>query len=258
MKKILIVCLISVLTVLNLVGCKSKDSSNSLEKKDITEENSKKENKNNRDDDQNDESNSEDKKDNNIIDYLTDSSFDATAYVKSCLDLLTKGETKDYMKMTKRTKEQAEEDYQNNLNIMVESMGINNLSIQLQEDYAEFFKELYKKSKYNVKSSEKMNNRDGYTVTIEIEQITGLFDGLEEELLEKTQEFITDETSVEAASEIVFQAMLDLMNERLDKITYAAPKTVIVDVIADNKNTYSITNQGYADINEALISTNGL
>lgn len=186
--------------------------------------------------------------------------FDAANYVDSCLDLLTKGETKEYMKMTKRTEEQAKQDYQNNLDAMVESMGVTGISDKLQEDYKTFFKNLYSKSKYEVKSSKKMSGKDGYTVTVEIQQITGLFDGLQEELEEKSEEIASDAENLDLneAMELVFQLMLDLMNDRLDKITYSDPKSITVDVVADSDKVYSITDKGYEAINEALISIDGL
>jgi len=184
--------------------------------------------------------------------------FDAANYVDSCLDLLTKGETKEYTKMTKRTEDQAKQDYQNNLDAMVESMGVTGISDELQEDYKTFFKELYSKSKYNVKSSKKMSGKDGYTVTVEIEQITGLFEGLEDELTEKSAELASEELDINQLTEAVFQIMLDLMNDRLDKITYSDPKSITVDVVADSDKVYSITDEGYEAINEALISIDGL
>lgn len=184
--------------------------------------------------------------------------FDAANYVDSCLDLLTKGETKEYMKMTKRTEEQAKQDYQNNLDSMVTSMGVTGISDKLQEDYKTFFEELYSKSKYEVKSSKKMSGKDGYTVTVEIQQITGLFDGLQDELVEKSAELASEDLDVNQAMELVFQIMLDLMNDRLDNITYSDAKSITVDVVADSDKVYSITNKGYEAINDALISIEGL
>lgn len=184
--------------------------------------------------------------------------FDAANYVDSCLDLLTKGETKEYMKMTKRTEEQAKQDYQNNLDAMVESMGVTGISDKLQEDYKTFFKELYSKSKYEVKSSKKMSGKDGYTVTVEIQQITGLFDGLQDELVEKSAELASEDLDINQAMELVFQLMLDLMNDRLDDITYSDAKSITVDVVADSDKVYSITDKGYEAINDALISIEGL
>ena len=99
--------------------------------------------------------------------------FDAAAYVESCLDLLTKGETEQYMKMTGRSKEQAESDYESNIDAMMTEMDQFNLSDELSNSYRQLFKDVYAKAKYTVKDAEKMDDKDGYYVTVEIEQMTG-------------------------------------------------------------------------------------
>ena len=99
--------------------------------------------------------------------------FDAAGYVTACLDLLTKGETEQYMKLTDRTKEQAEQDYEDNIDSMMEGMGEVGLSDELTENYRTLYKDIYKKAKYTVTGAEKMKDKDGYTVTVEVEQMTG-------------------------------------------------------------------------------------
>lgn len=181
--------------------------------------------------------------------------FDAGKYVESCLDLLTKGETKDYVKMTKRSEEQAQQDYEDNINSMIETMGVEGLSADLEDGYKQLFKDIYAKSKYKVTGSEKMDGKDGYIVTVEVEQMTGLFNGLQEELMAEVETYMSGLTEMPSDEEInntVFQMMLDLMNARLDSITYNAPQTVTVEVIGED-NVYSITDKGYADLDAALL-----
>ena len=115
--------------------------------------------------------------------------FDAAAYVESCLDLLTKGETEQYMKMTGRSKEQAESDYESNIDAMMTEMDQFNLSDELSNSYRQLFKDVYAKAKYTVKDAEKMDDKDGYYVTVEIEQMTGLFNGIQEELMTEFTEW---------------------------------------------------------------------
>ena len=71
--------------------------------------------------------------------------FDAAGYVTACLDLLTQGETEQYMKLTDRTKEQAEQDYEDNIDSMMEGMGEVGLSDELTENYRTLYKDIYKK-----------------------------------------------------------------------------------------------------------------
>ena len=180
--------------------------------------------------------------------------FDAAAYVESCLDLLTKGETEQYMKMTGRSKEQAESDYESNIDAMMTEMDQFNLSDELSNSYRQLFKDVYAKAKYTVKDAEKMDDKDGYYVTVEIEQMTGLFNGIQEELMtEWANCFDADSYPTEDEMyEQMYQMMYDLMSARLDSITYNDPQEVVVEVIGED-NVYSISDGSMTELDEALL-----
>lgn len=183
--------------------------------------------------------------------------FDAAAYVESCLDLLTKGETEQYMKMTGRSKEQAESDYESNIDAMMTEMDQFNLSDELSNSYRQLFKDVYAKAKYTVKDAEKMDDKDGYYVTVEIEQMTGLFNGIQEELMTEFTEWANsfDSDTYPTEDEMyeqMYQMMYDLMSARLDSITYNDPQEVVVEVIGED-NVYSISDGSMTELDEALL-----
>lgn len=183
--------------------------------------------------------------------------FDAAAYVESCLDLLTKGETEQYMKMTGRSKEQAESDYESNIDAMMTEMDQFNLSDELSNSYRQLFKDVYAKAKYTVKDAEKMDDKDGYYVTVEIEQMTGLFNGIQEELMTEFTEWANsfDADTYPTEDEMyeqMYQMMYDLMSARLDSITYNDPQEVVVEVIGED-NVYSISDGSTTELDEALL-----
>ena len=183
--------------------------------------------------------------------------FDAAAYVESCLDLLTKGETEQYMKMTGRSKEQAESDYESNIDAMMTEMDQFNLSDELSNSYRQLFKDVYAKAKYTVKDAEKMDDKDGYYVTVEIEQMTGLFNGIQEELMTEFTEWANsfDADTYPTEDEMyeqMYQMMYDLMSARLDSITYNDPQEVVVEVIGEDK-VYRISDGRMTELDEALL-----
>ena len=183
--------------------------------------------------------------------------FDAAAYVESCLDLLTKGETEQYMKMTGRSKEQAESDYESNIDAMMTEMDQFNLSDELSNSYRQLFKDVYAKAKYTVKDAEKMDDKDGFYVTVEIEQMTGLFNGIQEELMTEFTEWANsfDSDTYPTEDEMyeqMYQMMYDLMSARLDSITYNDPQEVVVEVIGED-NVYSISDGSMTELDEALL-----
>ena len=186
--------------------------------------------------------------------------FDAAGYVTACLDLLTKGETEQYMKLTDRTKEQAEQDYEDNIDSMMDGMGEVGLSDELTENYRTLYKDIYKKAKYTVTGAEKMKDKDGYTVTVEVEQMTGLFDDLENEVTSRVMDEMANlspDTTEDELNELVFQTMYDVLQERVDAISYNDPQTVTVEVLGED-GVYSITDDGYTDLDDALIDTAGM
>ena len=183
--------------------------------------------------------------------------FDAAAYVESCLDLLTKGETEQYMKMTGRSKEQAESDYESNIDAMMTEMDQFNLSDELSNSYRQLFKDVYAKAKYTVKDAEKMDDKDGYYVTVEIEQMTGLFNGIQEELMTEFTEWANsfDADTYPTEDEMyeqMYQMTYDLMSARVDSITYNDPQEVVVEVIGED-NVYSISDGSMTELDEALL-----
>ena len=183
--------------------------------------------------------------------------FDAAAYVESCLDLLTKGETEQYMKMTGRSKEQAESDYESNIDAMMTEMDQFNLSDELSNSYRQLFKDVYAKAKYTVKDAEKMDDKDGYYVTVDIEQMTGLFNGIQEELMTEFTEWANsyDADTYPTEDEMyeqMYLMMYDLMSARLDSITYNDPQEVVVEVIGED-NVYSISDGSMTELDEALL-----
>lgn len=161
------------------------------------------------------------------------------------------------MKMTGRSKEQAESDYESNIDAMMTEMDQFNLSDELSNSYRQLFKDVYAKAKYTVKDAEKMDDKDGYYVTVEIEQMTGLFNGIQEELMTEFTEWANsfDADAYPTEDEMyeqMYQMMYDLMSARVDSITYNDPQEVVVEVIGED-NVYSISDGSMTELDEALL-----
>lgn len=187
--------------------------------------------------------------------------FDASAYVKSCLDLLTKGEIANYMEMTKRTKEEAEQDYTKNLDELMSGFEQLGLSGDLTSKYEEFFKTLLAKTKYTVLEAKEGDDKKNYKVDVEIEQLTGVFDGLQDELQDALLGAIEEGnlSSEEEMLEWVFEKMLEMLNSRLDSATYNEKQTVTVSVVYnETEKVYEIPDEDYNKLDSALIDISGL
>lgn len=191
-------------------------------------------------------------------------SFDASGYVKSFMDMLTKGEVEDYMKFTGQSQEEAKKDYNAMTEAMMEAVGGAGVSQEVQERFKDVYVKILAKSKYTVKDAVK-NDDGGYTVDVEIEPVTGLYDGLSEELQTEAAEYAAGlmssggEIDQTAITDWVFNLMLDKMEDRMDSLSYGDPRTITVEIEKDS-NTYKIKDEEEIGekIGMALIDTSTL
>ncbi len=190
--------------------------------------------------------------------------FDASGYVKSFMDMLTKGEVEEYMEFTGQSKDEAMEDYNAMTNAMMETVAKSGVSKETQERFKDVYVKILAKSKYTVKDAVEKDN-DGYSVDVVIEPITGLYDGLTEELQTEVTEYATQlvqsgkEYDQDELNEYAFTLMLDKMEERIDNLSYGEPQTITVEIEKED-GTYKIDDEEEvgAEIGRTLIDTSSL
>lgn len=91
--------------------------------------------------------------------------FDASAYVKSYLDALTKGEISEYAKITNTPEEDIINAYNEGIEAEINAINIYNLSEAQKNNFRTLFKDIYSKFQYDV--GEAIKNSDGsYTVPV--------------------------------------------------------------------------------------------
>ncbi|MDE7063386.1 MAG: hypothetical protein K2O73_09115, partial [Lachnospiraceae bacterium] len=78
------------------------------------------------------------------------------------------------------------------------------------------------------------------------------FNGLTDELATAFTEQATVDMSVDSSMNLMYQLMLDKLNERLANVGYKDAQTLEIEVVGGN-NTYEITAEGYALIDDALL-----
>lgn len=187
--------------------------------------------------------------------------FDASAYVKSCIDVVTRCEKEEYMKLTERTEEQAQKDYDDNMDNIMKEFETIGLSEELLAKYRDFYAELLAKTKYEVKEAKE--DGDNYIVDVEVEPIMGIFDGLQDELNAAAQayaeELLASGQSLDdaAANEWVYNTMYDMLVERMANLTYGEKQTVTMHVNLNDK-IYEIPEADYAALDAALIDLGDL
>ena len=191
-------------------------------------------------------------------------SADASAFVKSFMDMLTKGELEEYVKLSGQSEEEAKEEYDAITSSISQELASYGASEEVQNRYVEVHKAIWAKSKYEVGEAKKIKE-DEYEVPVTIEPITGLFDGLSEELEQEANEYgnqiAADGENADQINPVdwIFNALLDKIEERLDLIEYGDPQTITVKVEKEN-GVYEIedSEETGSRIGAALIDSTGL
>ncbi len=185
---------------------------------------------------------------------------DIISYVDATMDLFIKGEAEEYMKLTKSTEEEAAKIYNDYIDIWTNFLIADEISEELKENFREIFREVFAEARYQVKSSKKVKNERKYIVTIEVEKITGLFEGLKTEVGMKLRDWEYAQKkrpNDEEYDRVGYQILYECMRGRQKELTYYEPEEITIEV-AEEEGNYGIVNGGYRTIRDALISMEGL
>lgn len=194
--------------------------------------------------------------------------FDATNYVKAELDLLTRHDVDQYVELMGIDKETAEEIYADiiaDMEISSTILGDSDLPEELFAAYDEWFVSAMAKTKYTV--MEATETDDAYTVNVEIEPLKA-FDGLDEKVNTKTQEYMEEITqkvmngeempSDAEINEAVYTFILDILNETLETATYAEKIVVETKIMKNSDGEYEIDTASFEEVGEKLFDISGL
>lgn len=179
---------------------------------------------------------------------------EAKAYVQAVMDASYKGEFEDYMEQTESTEEEAKEMYEGNIEETMEVAGFGELGLseELTEQYKQLFADMAKIAKYTV--GEAKESDKGFEVEVKVQAYTGL-ENLEDEfteLLNKEMKNIDLSMTDEELNEFAFQKMYELMAEKIADPTYGEEKVVVVPVVVDSDNVWSIPEKAMTAVDEAL------
>lgn len=185
-------------------------------------------------------------------------SFDASGYVKSALDANIHGEFEEYAELVDISLEEAEQDYNANLDSALQSLESFDLSDEMTDKYRTLFADLMKKTKYEV--GEATKNKDGsYTVPVTITPITNVFDGLMDEAEKQMTEYASQFVSADdtpTGSEIMtytVELLYNLISDHIANAEYGDPQEFTVSVLQNEDKSYSISNDDMTALTDAMI-----
>ena len=182
------------------------------------------------------------------------SAEDASAYVKSALDAEYKADFDEYIKQTDSTQEEAEAMYQEGLDTITAGFGLDSLGIsdELAEQYRDVAADLLVLAKYEVKDA--AEEGDGYAVEVSYEPYVGM-QNLDQDLnaaLEEITASISDIQSEEELNEMVFQKVLEILQQKVAEPEYGEAETYTIHVTKGSDNVYSISQDDLVGLDYAM------
>lgn len=169
------------------------------------------------------------------------SSFDASSYITAFMDMLTQGDVSQYAQLTKQSEEDAGKDYQEMLDAMKEAFDQDGVTEETKQKVVDVYVQVLKKAKYTVHDAEKTD--EGYDVTVDIEPITGLYDGLMDEITGEMDAAIeSGEMTLDNMYDWIFSKMAEKMEGRMDSLSYGETQSVTLTIVKGDDG-YEIKDQ---------------
>lgn len=185
--------------------------------------------------------------------------FDASAYIKACLDANTHGEFAEYAEITKISEEEIKKNYNDLIDKEISYLSSYNLSEEKTADFRQLFIDIYKSFKYEV--GEAVQNDDGsYSVPVTVYQIQ-VFKDLMKEGDAYITEYYENETkagnnpTTEDLYPVIADFMYTYMAKNLEAAEYTDPVTTKVTVAqtSENSRVYAVDNKELQNLLNSMI-----
>lgn len=185
--------------------------------------------------------------------------FDASGYVKACLDANAHGEFEEYAKLTNTSIEEIESTYNKMLDSEISYLDAYNISEEKKNQFRELFIQLYKNFKYEV--GEAIKNDDGsYSVPVTTYKLMVFKD-----VISNGEKYMTDYVQKEMdagrtpSTDDIYNTATDYMynsiKSNLDSLEYANPVTTNISVAptASNSKIYSMDDAELQSLLQSMV-----
>lgn len=195
-----------------------------------------------------------------LVSACSGSAFDADQYVKGVLDNVYLGDSTLYQKYVDVTEDDAQKEYEKGIRSEVEmflkAYEIDDASEETYKKFDEFYKEVYKKAKYEVKESE--IDAKGFKVEVviyPIDVIVNSFDDIDlayEEFFETTNE--DDFADRAAESDAIANKLLEVLNTHKASLGYGDAQSVTVTVTQDEDEMWGFSDEDFIELDEHILA----
>lgn len=183
--------------------------------------------------------------------------FDASAYVRSCLDANLHGEFEEYAKITNSEVSDVENLYNSFLDTDLSFLKVYNADDETQTKFRELFIKLYKNTKYEV--GEATKESDGsYTVPVKVYKMDvfkNVMANIEADMQAWAEGQVStgNTPSTDDIYAYVLDYMYDAISKEVDAPQYEEPVDKTIKVAKDSSNAYSIDQNELQSLLESMI-----
>lgn len=184
--------------------------------------------------------------------------FDASGYIKACLDANTHGEFAEYADITKTSVEEVESLYNQGIDTEISYLDSYNISEEKKAEFRALFVDIYKNFKYEVGEATK-NDDASYSVPVTTYKLQ-----IFKDIMSEGEAYLTDYAQKEVDAgrtptqaqleEEAMNYMYNTMKANLDALEYAEPVTITVTVSPSQQSSQTVYSVGQADLQTLLES----
>lgn len=186
--------------------------------------------------------------------------FDASGYVRACLDANTHGNFDEYTELTNITVEEAKKNYEDRLDQEIAYLDTYKADDETKQKFRSLFEKMYNNFKYEV--GDAVKNDDGsFTVPVTTYKLkafgditTDITTFATDFYKEKAESGDTNVTEDEI-NKVVVDFMYDYISNNLEEPEYeeGVSITVTVSPISGNKNMYTISTTNHQELLKSMV-----
>lgn len=186
--------------------------------------------------------------------------FDASKYVQGVLNNIYLGDSAIYMEQVDITEEEAKEEYEQGVGVeadfFLQYYGLDTVSDDLYQEIVDMYKQIYSKSKFEVK--EAVKNGDDFNVEVVISPIDVIVNS-EDAISAAVDEFVAtanadDYADEQAVNDALAKLVIDTINANMSNLGYQAEKSIIIKVEKDAQGYYGISDDAISSLDQDMIA----
>lgn len=184
--------------------------------------------------------------------------FDASAYVKACLDACTKGEVTEYARITNTSEEAVKDTYHNMIEADLKVLDSYQISEEKKEAFRTLYQTMYKSLRYEV--GEATKNSDGsFTVPVTTKKMI-VFDTIIVDSENYIKDYAKTHRSVSTAelSEAVLDYMYTQLSDNLKSANYQDSQVITIQVSKTTNNQYGISESDLQNLIFSMIDAENI